>query len=103
MNKALVLIVTHNVVIGLTSKGSIIAFGAYVFMVNLNMHICKFKRSKFKGFATCNNEGFTFFVSQQCFFMIVRCKEKEKSTSSYIQNCGYTMPRASINLEFEKR
>jgi hypothetical protein len=44
MNKALVLIVTHNLVIGLTSKGWTIAFGAYVFMVNLNMHICKSKR-----------------------------------------------------------
>jgi hypothetical protein len=29
--------------------------------------------------------------------MIARCKEKEKSTLGYIQNCGYIMPRAFIN------
>jgi hypothetical protein len=29
--------------------------------------------------------------------MIAKCKEKVKTTSSYIQNCGYTMPRALNN------
>ncbi len=41
MSKALLPIVTHNLVIGLVSKGSPIAFDACVFMVNLNMHIYK--------------------------------------------------------------
>ncbi len=30
------------------------------------------------------------------------CKEKEKSTSSCIQNCGYKMPRAFINSKSTK-
>jgi hypothetical protein len=49
MNKALLLIVTHNLVTRLISKGSTIAFGAYIFMVSLNMHICKSKRLASKG------------------------------------------------------
>jgi hypothetical protein len=64
MNKALLLIVTHNLVIGLVSKGLTIVFGACVYMVNLNMHIFKSKRLTSKGFTTCSNEGFTFFASQ---------------------------------------
>ncbi len=62
MNKALLLIVTHNLVTGLISKGSAIAFGAYIFMVSLNIHICKSKRLASKGSATYINEGFTLIV-----------------------------------------
>jgi len=54
----------------------------------------------FKGSTTYNNEGFTLFVSKYIFFMITRCKEKEKSALSYIQNYGYIMPRAFINSKF---
>ncbi len=56
VSKALLLIVTHNLVTGLVSKGSAIAFGTWVFMVNLNMHICKSKMLASKGFATCSSE-----------------------------------------------
>ncbi len=62
MNKALLLIVTHNLVTGLISKGLAIAFGTYIFMVSLNIHICKSKRLASKGSATYTNEGFTFIV-----------------------------------------
>jgi hypothetical protein len=64
MNKALLLIMTHNLVIGLILEGLVIAFGAYVFMVNLNIHICKSKSLASKGFATYSNDGFTLFVLQ---------------------------------------
>jgi hypothetical protein len=63
MNKALMLIVTHNLVTRLVSKGLAIAFGAFIFMESLNMHICKSKRlAMFKGSTTYNNEGFILFA-----------------------------------------
>jgi hypothetical protein len=62
MSKALLPIVTHNLVIGLVSKGSPIAFGACVFMVNLNIHIYKSKMLASKSSTTCSSEGFTFFA-----------------------------------------
>jgi hypothetical protein len=34
--------------------------------------------------------------------MIAICKKKKKFVSSYIQNCGYTMPRAFINSKSTK-
>jgi hypothetical protein len=40
------------------------AFGACVFIVNLNMDCYKSNILAFKGFATWTNEGFTFFNSQ---------------------------------------
>jgi hypothetical protein len=62
MRKALLLIETHNLIIGLISKGSAIAFGACCFMVNLNMHIYKSKMLASKGSTTCSTEGFTLFA-----------------------------------------
>jgi len=63
MNKALILIVIHNLVTRLVSKGSTRAFGGFIFMVSLNMHICKSKRlAMFKGSTTCSSKGFVFFA-----------------------------------------
>jgi hypothetical protein len=42
--------VTHNLVIRSVSKGLTIIFGTCIFMVNLNMHICKSKRLASRGF-----------------------------------------------------
>jgi hypothetical protein len=63
MSIALLLIVTHDLVIGSVSKGSAIAFGAWVFMVSLNMHICKSKMLTSKDSTTYSNEGFTLYFT----------------------------------------
>jgi hypothetical protein len=64
VNKPLLLIFTHNLIIELISNGSTMAFGAYVFIVSLKKHICKSKRLAFKGSTTYSNEDFTFSISQ---------------------------------------
>jgi len=57
------LIVTHILMIRFLSKGSPIAFGAYDFIISLNMLAYKSTMLALKGFAIYKSEGFTFFVS----------------------------------------
>jgi hypothetical protein len=64
INKALLLIVTYILIIKFMSKGSPIAFGAFDFIISLNMLAYKPKMLALKGSTTCRSEGLTFFVSQ---------------------------------------
>jgi hypothetical protein len=50
INKPLLLIVTHNFVIGLVSKGLTMALGACVFIKNLNMVVANWKDWHFNVF-----------------------------------------------------
>jgi hypothetical protein len=67
VSKPLLLIVAHNLIIGLISNGLAMAFGACIFMASLKKHIDNFKRPAFKGFATYNSESFTHFGGLWCF------------------------------------
>ncbi len=57
----MLLITYHNLVIGLVSNGLAMALGAYIFIINLNIQICKSKTLPFKGFVIGKDEGFKLF------------------------------------------
>jgi hypothetical protein len=93
---------THNLVITLISKGFAITFGAYVFMVSLNMHNCKSKRLASKGFATYSNEGFTLYCFTIMFFYDSHMQKERKINIKLHPNYGYTMPIAFTNSKSTK-
>jgi hypothetical protein len=95
----LLVLVTHNFIIGFISNGSAIALVICAFIMNLNMDYCMSRRLTFKGSTTWSNESFTFFNSQKCLFMTLRCKDKENFAYGCMQNWGYTMLKTFINFE----
>ncbi len=61
------LITYHNSVTGLVSNGLAMTLGAYIFIVNLNIHICNSKMLAFKGFVIGKDEGFKLFCFTRMF------------------------------------